>query len=134
MTLRNRGGGSMVGISDVLRKRIMGMAILKTGMLALGAAAALTACTTDDYGNRELSRGGKGAAIGAAGGAAVGALTGGNVLAGAAIGAAAGAVLGVVTEDKNRYEDRNGYRYYSDQDGRQYRYDERRRKRYGPNY
>lgn len=109
------------------------MTSFKIAGLALAASAALAGCTTDEYGNRELSRGGKGAAIGAAGGAVVGALTG-NVVAGAALGAAAGGILGVVSEDRNRYEDRNGYRYYYEQDGREYRYDEQRRRRYGPRY
>lgn len=108
------------------------MNLVKTPIMALAVLASLSACTTDRYGNQQASRGLKGAGIGAAGGAAVGALTGGDVLAGAAIGAAAGAVLGIVTDDKNRYEDRNGQRYYYDNRGRQYRYDERRRKRYQP--
>lgn len=102
----------------------------KMTMLALTMGAALTACTTDQYGNQEASRGLKGAAIGGAGGAAVGAITGGDVLAGAAIGAAAGAIIGIVTEDKNRYEDRGNQRYYYDRDGRQYYYDQNRRKHY----
>jgi osmotically inducible lipoprotein OsmB len=102
----------------------------KTPLLALATLATLSACTTDQYGNQQASRGLKGAGIGAAGGAAVGALTGGDVLAGAAIGAAAGAVIGIVTEDRNRYEDRNGQRYYYDNNGRRYHYDNRRRKQY----
>lgn len=106
------------------------MTPFKMTLLALTATASLTACTTDEYGDRRPSRGLKGAGIGAAGGAAVGALTGGDVLAGAAIGAAAGAILGVVTEDRNRYEDRDGRRYYYERDGRQYRYDDRRRRQY----
>lgn len=109
------------------------MASFKMAGLALMAATSLAGCTTNEYGERRLSRGGQGAAIGAAGGAVVGALTG-NVLAGAAVGAAAGGILGVVTEDRNRYEDRNGYRYYYERDGREYRYDEQRRRRYGPRY
>lgn len=107
------------------------MMLGKTPLFALATLAALSACTTDQYGNQQASRGLKGAGIGAAGGAVVGALTGGDVLAGAAIGAAAGAVIGIVTEDKNRYEDRNGQRYYYDQNNRRYYYDNRRRKQYG---
>lgn len=102
------------------------------GALALAAMVSLSACTTDRYGNQQASRGLKGAGIGAAGGAAVGALTGGDVLAGAAIGAAAGAIIGVVTDDRNRYEDRDGYRTYYEPDGRRYRYDNNRRRRYMP--
>ena len=105
---------------------------IKPLLLALIATASLSACTTDQYGNQHASRGLKGAGIGAAGGALVGAITGGDVLAGAAIGAAAGAVIGIVTEDHNRYEDRNGQRYYYDSDGRQYHYDNRRRRQYHP--
>ena len=108
------------------------MTPIKTLVLALTATASLAACTTDEYGNQHASRGLKGAGIGAAGGAGVAAITGGNVLTGAAIGAAAGAILGIVTEDKNRYEDRNGQRYYYENDGRQYRYDDRRRRQYMP--
>lgn len=108
------------------------MISVKTPMMALAALASLSACTTDQYGNQQASRALKGAGIGAAGGAAVGALTGGDVLAGAAIGAAAGAVLGIVTEDRNRYEDRSGQRYYYDNRGREYTYDQRRQKRYRP--
>ncbi len=101
-------------------------------LLAFAAVATLAGCTTDQYGNQHASRGLKGAAIGGAGGAAVGALTGGDVLAGAAIGAAAGAIIGVVTDDHNRYEDRNGYRTYYEPDGRPYRYDNNRRRQYLP--
>lgn len=106
---------------------------LKLAVFAGIASVSLAGCTTDQYGNQRLSRGGQGAVIGGAGGAVVGALAG-NPLAGAALGAAAGGILGVVTEDRNRYEDRNGYRYYYERDGREYRYDERRRRRYGPRY
>jgi len=106
------------------------MAILKTTLMALATMASLTACTTDRYGNQRLSTAGRGAAIGGAGGAALGAITGGNVLAGAAIGAAAGAVIGIVTDDNNRYEDRNGQRYYYERNGRQYHYDKQRRRQY----
>ena len=106
------------------------MPIFKTSVLAIAILGTLGACTTDEYGNRQASRGLTGAGIGAAGGAAVGALTGGDVLAGAAIGAAAGAVLGIVTDDKNRYADRDGQRCYYGQDGREYYDDDRRRKRY----
>jgi hypothetical protein len=108
------------------------MTIIKTTAMALAASCLLAGCATDQYGNQSASRGLKGAGIGAAGGAVVGALTGGDVLAGAAIGAAAGAVLGIVTEDRNRYEDRGGQRYYYDNSGRQYKYDNRRRKQYQP--
>lgn len=107
------------------------MKIIKTTMLLLVATTALGACTTDRYGNQQASRGLKGAGIGAAGGAVVGALTGGDVLAGAAIGAAAGAVLGIVTKDKNRYNDRNGQRYYYNNDNREYYYDRNGRRHYG---
>lgn len=106
------------------------MSAFKTSVMAVAMLGALGACTTDQYGNRQASRGLTGAGIGAAGGAVVGALTGGDVLAGAAIGAAAGAVLGIVTEDKNRYADRDGQRYYYGSDGREYYYDGNRRKRY----
>jgi osmotically inducible lipoprotein OsmB len=98
--------------------------------LTVAAGLALAGCTTDEYGNRRASRGVTGAAIGGAGGAGVAAVTGGNVLTGAAIGAAAGAIIGIVTEDKNRYEDRDGYRNYYDDQGREYRYDDRRRRIY----
>jgi osmotically inducible lipoprotein OsmB len=103
----------------------------KTPLLALATLAALSACTTDEYGNQQASRGLKGAGIGAAGQGTNHSAAGGDVLAGAAIGAAAGAVIGIVTEDKNRYEDRNGQRYYYDQNGRRYHYDNRRHKQYG---
>ncbi len=106
------------------------MTTLKTAMFALVATASLAGCTTDQYGDQHASRGLKGAGIGAAGGAIVGALTGGDVLAGAAIGAAAGAVVGIVTEDRNRYDDRNGQRYYYGNDGREYYYDRDRRIHY----
>lgn len=113
------------------------MTIIKTAAktlagTALAASFMLAGCTTDQYGNQHASRGLKGAGIGAAGGAVVGALTGGDVLAGAAIGAAAGAVVGIVTDDHNRYEDRNGQRYYYDNNNRQYQYDNQRRKHYQP--
>jgi hypothetical protein len=104
----------------------------KSLVLLFAATAALGGCTTDQYGNQHASRGLKGAGIGAAGGAAVGALTGGDVLAGAALGAAAGAIVGIVTDDHNRYEDRNGQRSYYDNSGRQYQYDERHHKHYQP--
>lgn len=107
------------------------MTPLKTIGFAMATTVALAGCTTDQYGNQRASRGLTGAGIGAAGGAAVGAITGGDVLAGAAIGAAAGAVIGIVTEDRNRYQDRNGQRYYYGQDGREYYYDDRRQRRYG---
>lgn len=106
------------------------MPAFKTSLMAIAMLSALGACTTDEYGNRQASRGLKGAGLGAASGAALGAITGGDVLTGAAIGAAAGAVLGIVTEDRNRYADRNGQRYYYGQDNREYYYDDRRRKRY----
>jgi hypothetical protein len=104
-------------------------------LMPLAAVAAIgtmtTGCTTDSYGNQHLSGAGKGAAIGAAGGAVIGALTG-NALAGAAIGAAAGAVVGVVSDDHNRYEDRNGRRYYYESDNRRYHYDDSRSRVYDP--
>jgi hypothetical protein len=105
---------------------------LRTGLLALVAAASLSACTTNEYGERVPGRPLRGAAIGAAGGAALGAITGGNIGAAAALGAAAGAIVGVVEDDKNRYEDRDGRRYYYERDGRRYRYDDRRQRRYDP--
>ncbi len=108
------------------------MTSIKPLLLAFVATVSLSACTTDQYGNQHASRGLKGAGIGAAGGALVGVVTGGDVLAGAAIGAAAGAVIGIVTEDRNRYEDRNGQRYYYEQNGRKYHYDNRRRRHYDP--
>ncbi len=99
---------------------------------ALVAVSALTACTTNEYGERRLNSTGRGAAIGAAGGAVVGALTG-DVLAGAAIGAAGGAVVGAI-EDDNRYEDRGNRRYYYDRRDRdrRYYYNERRERIYDP--
>ncbi len=105
---------------------------LRNGVLALVAAASLSACTTNQYGERTPSRPLRGAAIGAAGGAALGAITGGNIGAAAAVGAAAGAIVGVVEDDRNRYEDRGGQRYYYDRNNRRYSYDDRRRKRYDP--
>jgi predicted small secreted protein len=56
-------------------------------VLLLGAAAALSACSTL-----------KGAGIGAAGGAGVAAATGGSVEKGAAVGGTAGAVVGTVAD------------------------------------
>lgn len=107
------------------------MSPIKSSLLALAAATSLSACATDGYASdSRTSRGLKGAAIGGAAGAGLGAVTGGDVLTGAAIGAAAGAVLGVVTSDRNRYEDREGYRTYYERDGRAYRYDRDGRKRY----
>ena len=103
----------------------------RNGALALATLVAVTGCTTDQYGNQHASRELKGAGIGAAGGAAVGVLTGGDVLAGAAIGAAAGAIIGAVTNDRNHYEDRNGYRTYYESDGRPYYYDQNGKRRYG---
>ncbi len=99
---------------------------------ALLAAASLTACTTNDYGERRLNGTGQGAVIGAAGGAIIGAIAG-NPLAGAAIGAAGGAVVGAINDD-NRYEDRNGRRYYYDRRDRdrRYYYNDRRERMYDP--
>ena len=108
------------------------MRTLKTGVLAALTLTSLAACTTNEYGERRLNSTGKGAAIGAAGGAIVGAVTGGSVLAGAAIGAAGGAIVGAVTDDRNRYEDRNGYRTYYERDGRPYHYDRDGRRVYSP--
>ncbi len=99
-------------------------------LMAIAATLSLSACATDNYGDQRGSRALKGAGIGAAGGAIVGAVTGGDVLAGAAIGAAAGAVVGIVTNDGNRYEDRDGRRYYYDENGRRYYYDNRNRRHY----
>lgn len=107
------------------------MSVFKTSVMAIAMFGALGACTTDEFGNRQASRGLKGAGIGAASGAAIGAITGRDVLTSAAIGAAVGAVAGIVTEDRNRYADRNGQRYYYGQDNREYYYDEQRRRRYG---
>jgi len=101
---------------------------IRNSLVALATLATLAGCTTDQYGNQRASRELKGAGIGAAGGAAVGLITGGNVAAGAAIGAAAGAIIGAVTNDRNRYEDRDGYRTYFEPDGRPYRYDNNRRR------
>ncbi|GGI71849.1 hypothetical protein GCM10007973_06050 [Polymorphobacter multimanifer] len=103
------------------------MNLLKLAAMAITASITLAGCTTNEFGERRPSRGLQGAAIGGAGGAGVAAVTGGNVVTGAAIGAAAGAVLGIVTEDRNRFEDRSGYRYYYDDRGREYRYEGRRR-------
>ncbi len=108
------------------------MHIIKSTVLALGTLASLSACTTNEYGERRLNSTGKGAAIGAAGGAAVGLLTGGDVLAGAAIGAAGGAIIGAVAGDRNRYDDREGRRTYYDRDGRPYHYDRDGRRYNGP--
>lgn len=99
-------------------------------VMLMSSAGLLAGCTTDQYGNRQASRELKGAGIGAAGGAVVGAITGGDVLAGAAIGAGAGAIIGAVTNDNNRYEDRDGRRYYYDNQGRRYSYDRNGRRRY----
>ena len=108
------------------------MRILKPAIAALLAATTLTACTTNEYGERRLNSTGRGAAIGAAGGAVVGALTG-DVVAGAAIGAAGGAVVGAINDD-NRYEERDGRRYYYDRRDRdrRYYYNERRERVYDP--
>ncbi len=105
---------------------------LKTALVALVGATCLSACTTDRYGDQHLNGTGRGALIGAAGGAVVGALTG-NIAAGAAIGAAGGAVVGTIDDD-NRYEDRNGRRYYYDRrdHDRRYHYNERREREYDP--
>ncbi|WP_419814003.1 glycine zipper family protein [Glacieibacterium sp.] len=107
-------------------------ALPKMTLLALVAAGSLTACTTDRYGDQRLNGTGRGALIGAAGGAVVGALTG-NVAAGAAIGAAGGAVVGTIQDD-NRYEDRDGRRYYYDRNNRdrRYQYNDRRERVYDP--
>ena len=103
--------------------------------LALAAITALgamtTGCTTDRYGDQHLNGAGRGAVIGGAGGAVVGALTG-NPLLGAAIGAAGGAVVGAVADDHNRYEDRNGRRYYYESDNRRYHYENGRDRVYDP--
>ena len=101
--------------------------------LALAAVAALgtAACSTDYYGNQHINGAGRGALIGGAGGAVVGALTG-NPALGAAIGAAGGAVVGAVADDHNRYEDRNGRRYYYESDNRRYHYDNGRDRVYDP--
>lgn len=103
------------------------MTALRSSVLALAAMASLSACTTNEYGERVPSRALKGGAIGAAGGAALGAIIGGNVAAGAALGAAAGAIVGAVEDDKNRYEDYRGRRYYYERNGRRYTYRDGRR-------
>ncbi len=75
----------------------------KVGILMVGAAFALAACTTDPYtGEEKASNTAKGAGIGALAGAAIGALTntssgkqaGRNALIGAGIGALAGGAVG----------------------------------------
>ena len=108
-------------------------AFSKSIVAALVAASTLTACSTNEYGDRRLNSTGRGAAIGAAGGAVVGALAG-DVVAGAAIGAAGGAIIGAVADDDNRYEDRDGRRYYYDRRDRdrRYYYNERRERTYDP--
>ena len=102
---------------------------VKTMLLAAAATVSLSACTTDQYGNQHASRALKGAGIGAAGGAIIGAIAG-DPLAGAAIGAAGGAIIGAIEDDKNRYRDYNGQRYYYEPDGRSYYYDRDRRRHY----
>jgi len=106
------------------------MTIAKAAIAALIAATTLTACETNAYGDRRLNSTGKGAAIGAAGGAIIGAIAG-DPLAGAAIGAAGGAVVGAI-DDSNRYEERNGRRYYYDRERRdsRYYYNDRRERIY----
>ena len=69
-------------------------------VLAVTAAAFLSACTTDPYtGQQKISNTAGGAALGALGGAALGTLAGGddrrNALIGAGIGALAGGSIGV---------------------------------------
>lgn len=105
----------------------------KAVVAAVLAASTLTACSTNEYGERRLNSTGRGAAIGAAGGAVVGAIAG-DVVAGAAIGAAGGAVVGAVADDDNRYEDRDGRRYYYDRRDRdrRYYYNDRRERTYDP--
>lgn len=100
-------------------------------IFAAVAALGTTACTTDDYGHQRLNGAGRGAVIGGAGGAVIGALAG-DPLLGAAIGAAAGSVIGVVSDDQNRYEDRNGRRYYYERDNRRYHYENGRNRVYDP--
>jgi uncharacterized membrane protein len=107
------------------------MTTYKTLLLSAVAALSLSACTTDQFGERRISAPLKGAGIGAAGGAIVGALTG-NPLAGAAIGAAGGALVGVLAGDRNRFEDRDGRRFYYEPGGRQYSYDRNNRRYYTP--
>ena len=104
----------------------------KAALAALLATGTLTACTTDRYGDRHLNNTGQGALVGAAGGAVIGAIAG-DPLAGAAIGAAGGAVVGAIKDD-NRYEERDGRRYYYDRDrrDRRYYYNERRERVYDP--
>ena len=69
-------------------------------VLAVTAAAFLSACTTDPYtGQQKISNTAGGATLGALGGAALGTLAGGddrrNALIGAGIGALAGGSIGV---------------------------------------
>ena len=100
-------------------------------LIAATAALATGACSTDEYGHRHVNGAGQGALIGGAGGAVVGALAG-NPLLGAAIGAAGGAVIGAVADDHNRYEDRNGRRYYYESDNRRYHYENGHDRVYDP--
>lgn len=79
-------------------------------------ALALAGCASHD--RRAAVRG---AAIGAIGGAVVSAATGGDIAEGAAIGAAGGAAIGVITEggrERKVYRDRDGRRYWVDDNGR----------------
>lgn len=87
-------------------------------LLATAAAAlSLSGCETD---NKVV----RGAAIGAAGGAVLGAVVPGiSAVEGAAIGGAGGAVVGALDKDGHRwYRDNNGREYWVDKDGnRHYR-------------
>jgi len=84
----------------------------KAILAAVVVASTLTACSTNEYGERRLNSTGRGAAIGAAGGAVVGAVAG----------------------DDNRWEDRDGRRYYYDRRDRdrRYYYNDRRERMYDP--
>lgn len=87
--------------------------LVTAGVAALSILS-LTACNSNDPGDRALG----GAALGGLAGAAIGgAATGraGGALAGAAIGAAGGAVVGAATTPEYRRRHRCYYsRYYGD--------------------
>lgn len=89
-----------------------------TGKWIISAALALAAAGCASADQRAAVRG---AAIGAIGGAVVSAATGGDVAEGAAIGAVGGAAVGIITQDgreRKVYRDRDGRRYWVDDQGR----------------